>query len=129
VLQTLVALLPWNVTVEFSTHISDVENIEATAERPAHVRVTIEPSQKHHHPDWPGTTRAVEVDAVIGCDGVKSVTRACIGSHDLDGATGKTQRYTGTYAYRGLLDAEEARKVVGESVMTATMWCAKDKVS
>jgi 2-polyprenyl-6-methoxyphenol hydroxylase-like FAD-dependent oxidoreductase len=79
VLQTLVALLPSNVTVEFSTHISDVsdvENIEATAERSAHVRVTIEPSQKHHHLDWPGTTRAVEVDAVIGCDGVKSVTRA-----------------------------------------------------
>jgi salicylate hydroxylase len=119
VLETLLRLLPSTVKTEFSSHISDAENVEATADRPAFVRLTIEPSQRHHHPDWPGQTRTFEADAVIGCDGVKSVLRRCIGTH---GADGLVTRYTGTYAYRGLLDMKKAVEVNGESVRTAQMW-------
>jgi 2-polyprenyl-6-methoxyphenol hydroxylase-like FAD-dependent oxidoreductase len=129
VLEILLPLLPSNVQTEFSTRVSDVENVEATATRSAHVRLTIEPSQKHNNPDWPGTTRSFEADVVIGCDGVKSVVRNCIGARGLGSIAGQTQRFTGTYAYRGLLDVTDARKVNGDSVVTPTMWLARNKVS
>jgi salicylate hydroxylase len=119
VLETLLRLLPSTVKTEFSSHISDAENIEATADRPAFVRLTIEPSQRHHHPDWPGQTRTFEADAVIACDGVKSVLRQCIGAHGTDG---RVTRYTGTYAYRGLLNMKKAVEANGESVRTPQMW-------
>jgi 2-polyprenyl-6-methoxyphenol hydroxylase-like FAD-dependent oxidoreductase len=127
ILELLLTMLPSNVKTEFSAHITNAENIEATAERAAHVRLTIEPSRRHHHPDWPGTTRQFEADAVIACDGVKSVLRKSIGAHGLDGATGQV-RYTGTYAYRGLLPVEDAVRLNGEGAKLTTMWFAPSKV-
>jgi 2-polyprenyl-6-methoxyphenol hydroxylase-like FAD-dependent oxidoreductase len=118
--------VPANVTTEFSAHVADVENVEATAERPAFVRLTIEPSQKRRDPNWPGETRTFEADAVIGCDGVKSIVRKCIGA---TGPNGLVTRYTGTYVYRALIDSEKVRAVTGESVMTPLMYCGPDAVS
>jgi salicylate hydroxylase len=120
-------MLPSNVKTEFSAHVANAEVIDATAERAAHVRLTIEPSQRHQSPDWPGTTRHFEADAVIACDGVKSVLRKSIGAHGLDGATGQV-RYTGTYVYRGLLKVDDAVRLNGESARMPGMWYAPSKV-
>jgi salicylate hydroxylase len=38
-------------------------------------------------------------------------------------------QYTGTYAYRGLLDLEQAVEKVGDFVREPAMWMGKDKVS
>lgn len=50
----------------------------------------------------------VVVDAVIGCDGVKSVLRPLIVGSDV------IPKFTGEYAYRALVPAQIARETLGE---------------
>jgi 2-polyprenyl-6-methoxyphenol hydroxylase-like FAD-dependent oxidoreductase len=127
-LERLLPFLPSNVKTEFSSRITDAENVEATAERPTHVRLTITPSQKHRDPDYVGPTRTFEADVVIGCDGVKSVLRTCVGAKGLDGATGRTERYTGSYGYRGLVKADDAVLANGNGVSVPSLWFGPSKV-
>jgi salicylate hydroxylase len=124
----LLSLLPPNVTKHFSSHIIKVENIPgADGHRPT-ARLHIGPSQLHHHPDGPGEQWTFDADAVIGCDGVKSKIRQCLGFSNGPNGSGRV-RYTGTYAYRGLLDMEAVVQKNGEGAREAIMWFAPDKVS
>ena len=62
----------------------------------------------------------VETDAVIGCDGIKSITRrAVLGSTypDLVEPT-----YAGRYAYRAIVPMKEATEIVGCYAPNATMF-------
>jgi salicylate hydroxylase len=129
----LIPFLPSNVKVEFSARVSHIENVEATFNRPAHVRMIVERAQKHHQSDShisdsSDTTRNFEADAVIGCDGIKSAVRQNIGAHSVEGGTGQ-MRYSGTYAYRALLSKDEAIKVNGQDAMKPAMWYGPNKAS
>lgn len=62
----------------------------------------------------------VEVDAVVGCDGIKSKVRS-----SLMAASGKTvePQYVGEYAYRSLIDAEVVQGILGEKIaVNANLW-------
>jgi salicylate hydroxylase len=127
VLEALQPFLPTNVTTEFSAHITRVENVPGTAARAAHVRLIIEPSRRHR--DTPGAAldagaaRVFEADAVVGCDGVKSIVRARAAS----GAPAE-MRYTGTYIYRGLVDMGDAVRAGGERVRSPMLLCGPSAV-
>ncbi|KAJ9605970.1 hypothetical protein H2200_009819 [Cladophialophora chaetospira] len=57
------------------------------------------------------------VDAVIGCDGVKSLVR-----NVLHGGQEQCEpQFTGKYAYRGLVPIEDAVKVLGEKALNQMM--------
>ncbi|QSZ29222.1 hypothetical protein DSL72_003734 [Monilinia vaccinii-corymbosi] len=58
-----------------------------------------------------GTT--ADADAVIGCDGIKSITRRIVLGDDHDAAT---PVFSGKYAYRGLIPMEKAVAAIGESL-------------
>ncbi|KAE9983142.1 hypothetical protein BLS_004542 [Venturia inaequalis] len=50
-------------------------------------------------------------DAVVGCDGIKSKTRACmLGEQD----PASKAEYSGKYAYRGLVPMAKAKELLGE---------------
>lgn len=126
-MEVLLKLVPSNVTKRFSSHVTEVKNIPATDGKPARVLLQILPSELHHHPDWPADPWSLEVDAVIGCDGIKSTVRNSIKLGDGPDRGGRV-RYTGTYAYRGLLPMEEAAKQCGELVREPLLWLAPNKV-
>jgi salicylate hydroxylase len=127
VLEVLLKLLPPNVTKHFNSHISEVRNVEGRGGQPPRARLHVSASQRHHHPDWPGEQWTFDADAVIGSDGVHSAIRSSIGLSDGPNGAGCV-RYTGTYAYRGLLDMEAAVKKEGESMREPIMWTAPNKV-
>jgi salicylate hydroxylase len=58
-------------------------------------------------------------DAVIGCDGVKSRIRQIL----LEGHDSVEPRFTGKYAYRGLIPMKEAAKAIGEIARNSHMTC------
>lgn len=58
-------------------------------------------------------------DAVIGCDGVKSRIRQIL----LQGHDSVEPRFTGKYAYRGLIPMEQATKAIGEIARNSHMTC------
>jgi salicylate hydroxylase len=139
--------MPESVQRHFSQHVVAAENLPS-----GRARLTITPSQQHQHPDWPGTTTTFDADAVIGCDGVKSAVRGSLGLGDgqdgpedaapAGGASGGGQRaagskahgggrvrYTGTYAYRGLLDMDAAVRENGEGARVPALWVAPGKVT
>ena len=58
-----------------------------------------------------GTT--AEADAVIGCDGVRSVCRQFVFGED---SPYTKQVFSGKYCYRGLVPMDKARKVLGDEV-------------
>lgn len=64
-----------------------------------------------------GTTTMA--DAVIGCDGVKSRIRQIL----LQGHDSVEPRFTGKYAYRGLIPMEQATKAIGETARNSHMTC------
>jgi salicylate hydroxylase len=124
-LDAFLPLLPSNVSVEFSAHVTKVENIRCSDERPARVQLSIAPSE-HRDPEWQGNVRTFDADIVIGCDGVKSAVRHSLGLTGQDGSGGQV-RYTGSYAYRELLDMETAVRMNGEGVRVPAMWYAPGK--
>jgi salicylate hydroxylase len=127
VLEVLLNLLPPNVTKHFNSHVTEVHNIEGQKGQHSRARLHVSPSQNHRDPDWPGEVWKFDADAVIGCDGVHSVVRTCLGLNSGPNGAGRV-RYTGTYAYRGLLDMKTAVKKEGESVKEPIMWVAPNKV-
>lgn len=61
-----------------------------------------------------------EADAIIGCDGVRSRTRAIMVGEDHPAAMAS---YTHKYAYRGLVPMSQASMALGvERAMNATCW-------
>jgi salicylate hydroxylase len=127
VLEVLLKMLPPNVTKHFDSHVSEVQNLEGQDGRPSRARLYVSAGQRHHHPDWPGEQSMFDADAVIGCDGVHSVIRNSLGLSDGANGAGRV-RYTGTYAYRGLLDMEAAVKKEGEAMREPINWTAPNKV-
>lgn len=90
-LDELIALLPPDCT-NFGKRVEGMENLGNG------VRL-------HFHD---GT--AAEASAVIGCDGIKSGVRRILFGKETDA------RFTGKFAYRGLLPMEKAIDVVGEKL-------------
>jgi salicylate hydroxylase len=60
-----------------------------------------------------GTT--AEADVVVGCDGIKSVARKIVLGPDHGAANAK---FSGKYAYRGLIPMEKAVEALGEELAT-----------
>lgn len=66
-----------------------------------------------------------EADAIIGCDGVKSRTRALLVGENHPAATAS---YTHKYAYRGDVPMSQATLVLGEErAMNSTCWVREPK--
>lgn len=117
-LESLLPLLPKTVTTHFASRVNKVENLPGN-------KVLIHTTPPHQpHPDYPSETtesgRTFEVDVCIGCDGVKSAVRGSIGLNAV-------VRYTGTYAYRGLLPLDKAFERTGERVRVPRMWLGPQK--
>lgn len=65
-----------------------------------------------------------EADAILGCDGIKSRTRAILVGEDHPAAK---PVYTNKYAYRGLIPMDEAVQVLGEErAVNSSMWVSAD---
>jgi len=108
-LESLLPLLPVTVTTHFARKVVKVENLPSD-------KVLIHTSPPHQpHPD-----ATFEADVCIGCDGVKSAVRASLGLGDV-------VRYTGTYAYRGLLPIPQAVARTGEVARVPRMWIGPHK--
>lgn len=61
-----------------------------------------------------------EADAVVGCDGIKSRTRAVLFGDDHPSAR---PSYTHKYAYRAIVPMEKAVEVIGEErALNASLW-------
>jgi salicylate hydroxylase len=120
-LDALIKCLPPNVTTHFSSHVTGVENTGNGT-----VKLSIAPPSAHLHPEWPGEQVTFEATVAIGCDGIKSAVREAL--RHPGKLNGGQLRYTGTYAYRGLLDMEEAVKQIGEVARVPRMWLAEQKV-
>jgi salicylate hydroxylase len=70
-----------------------------------------------------GTT--AEADAIVGCDGVNSRTRAVVLGEDHPAVKSV---YTGKYVYRGLIPMDDAIKAVGEEkAQNAQLWMGPDR--
>lgn len=64
-----------------------------------------------------GDGSSAVADAVIGCDGIKSRTRASL-------FPGIEPRYAEEYAYRSLVDAEVVKEIMGKTLGgNAQLWC------
>ncbi|KAJ9101804.1 hypothetical protein QFC21_003143 [Naganishia friedmannii] len=143
--------LPESVQVHFGSHLTYIENFDTSAtadsssvttglqemslsedkaddarihtqgrKRERGVRLYIDKPARDAHPDYPAEAQVFECDVCIGCDGVKSAVRKAL-------ALGGTVRYTGTYAYRGLLPMDKAVALCGEDVRVPKMWCGEQK--
>ncbi|KAM3069355.1 hypothetical protein ACMFMG_005461 [Clarireedia jacksonii] len=67
----------------------------------------------------------VEVDGVIGCDGIKGITRRMVlGERYPEEVKSK---YAHTYVYRGIAPIEDAKKVCGTYAEDARWWMMKGK--
>ncbi|CAG8976049.1 hypothetical protein HYALB_00010331 [Hymenoscyphus albidus] len=94
-LDILVALVPKDVP-KFGKKLVDIEELEGG---------------KLEMKFADGTT--AQTDAVVGCDGVKSRTRALLLGPDHPAVS---PRFTGKYAYRGLIPMEQAVEALGDEV-------------
>jgi salicylate hydroxylase len=66
---------------------------------------------------------SVHVDALIGCDGVKSRVRQILITSTGENAEHFEPCFTGKYAYRGLIPMEEAIEAAGEQVLDNLIIC------
>lgn len=68
----------------------------------------------------------VTVDAVVGCDGVKGITRQLV-LGDVAPPEHVAPAYCGIYVYRGILPMDQAREILGTHAGDAKWFMAKDK--
>ncbi|EIN03927.1 FAD/NAD(P)-binding domain-containing protein [Punctularia strigosozonata HHB-11173 SS5] len=101
-LECLLARLPPTVSTHFSSRVISVENISSRDDQAPHVRLTTV------HPDSSNSIQ-FKADIALGCDGVKSMVR-----DSFQQEMGACVRYTGTYAYRGLMNLEKAASEAGD---------------
>ncbi|ORY59170.1 salicylate 1-monooxygenase sala [Pseudomassariella vexata] len=67
---------------------------------------------------------SAQADAVIGCDGIKSRTRALVVGED---HPGMRAQYTHKYAYRGVIPMEKAVEALGEErAVNGCLWLGPD---
>ncbi|KAF2093972.1 FAD/NAD(P)-binding domain-containing protein [Rhizodiscina lignyota] len=66
-----------------------------------------------------------EADAVIGCDGVKSRVRPIL-LRKIGDEEGINPRFSGKYAYRGLIPIDEAVATIGDVAKRSHMWYGYD---
>lgn len=113
--------------MHFNSQVTHAENIRSSPNTTISTGVrlhiaTPEYSDSHKQGD------IFECAFAVICDGVNSAVRRRLGLEGtVKGAPGRV-RYTGTYAYRGLLDKEKAIEKNGPNAAEQTMWIAKDKV-
>jgi salicylate hydroxylase len=67
----------------------------------------------------------VDVDAVVGCDGIKSRVRPILMKMIGDEKAVNPQ-FSGKYAYRGLIPMDEAVEALGEIARRSHMWYGYD---
>ena len=116
--------------MHFRSRVTYAENVKSSSSNDgsSSVRLHIAASDAPTHPEWPSKQTTFDCVFAIGCDGVKSAVRAHLGLEGTEKGTGGRVRYTGTYAYRGLLDKTKAVEKNGEVAEEPTMWLSKDKV-
>jgi salicylate hydroxylase len=105
-LDELVKLIPETVKVVFGKKVKDV----VKADESGGMKVVFEDGE------------AVEVDAAIGCDGIRSVCRrVLLGDDDV------TARavYSGKYAYRKVVSMEKAVEAAGNEIENRTIYVGK----
>ena len=105
-LDELVKLVP----DEFASFQKRVDQVEETA---AGVRL-------HFHDG-----SSAEHTAVIGCDGIKSRTRKILLGEDKAESTAK---FTGKYAYRGLIPMEKAVALLGDELARNAQMCMRSSI-
>ncbi|TVY13951.1 6-methylsalicylic acid decarboxylase atA [Lachnellula arida] len=104
-LARLIDLLPETVGVKFGKRVIDVEGDDE--DEPGKTRVRFEDGTEVH------------VDAVIGCDGIRSACRRILLGEDDRGANAV---YSGKYAYRKVVDMNKAIKAVGPEVQNRQVY-------
>ncbi|EIN03928.1 FAD/NAD(P)-binding domain-containing protein [Punctularia strigosozonata HHB-11173 SS5] len=114
-LDCLLQHMPSNVTTHFSTRVTEVRNVDDGNGTPSRACLSIMTANST-------STEWFEASAVIGCDGVKSVVRDSFHSE-----MGGRILYSGSYAYRGLVDMKKAVEQTGEIMRQPAMWMGKDK--
>jgi salicylate hydroxylase len=99
-LDGLVNLIPKEVDIVFGKKVVDV--LEDKSSDPGRMRV------------WFHDGSEVQVDTVMGCDGIWSACRQVLLSPRNKSAKAV---YSGKYAYRGVVDTEKAVKAGGKEVV------------
>ena len=102
-LEKLVELLPKSVEVQFGKRIIDVRGDEEDGK----TRIRFEDGTEAY------------VDAVIGCDGIRSACRRILLGEDDRSANAV---YSGKYAYRKVVDMKKAVRAVGPEVENRQMY-------
>jgi len=108
-LDGMVSLMNENVVSHFGHRFISAKNIDEQVE------LILE--------NMAGENVKFSADILVGCDGVKSAVRTCLKSLPKEPRI----RYTGTYAYRGLLSAEKAVPLCGNAIMSPRMWLGPSK--
>ncbi|TVY36419.1 6-methylsalicylic acid decarboxylase [Lachnellula occidentalis] len=104
-LAKLIDLLPEAVEVRFGKRVIDVESDDM--DEPGKTRVRFEDGTDVH------------VDAVIGCDGIRSACRRILlGDNDRSA----NAVYSGKYAYRKVVDMSKAIKAVGPEIQNRQVY-------
>ncbi|KAE9368316.1 putative salicylate hydroxylase [Stipitochalara longipes BDJ] len=67
----------------------------------------------------------VVVDALVGCDGIKGMTRRAVLHERYPEEV--AAKYTHTYVYRGIAPMEDARAIMGEYAEDARWWMMEEK--
>lgn len=136
-LEAFLPLLPPNVTTHFSTRVTGVQNVHKESDKPSsHVRVSVA-----HLGNESAAPEYFDVAMALGCDGIRSIVRLqdmpfepyfCLQfgqvRESFPREIGGMIRYSGTYAYRGLLDLDKAIAKVGDFAQGPTNWVGKDRV-
>ncbi|KAH8923128.1 FAD/NAD(P)-binding domain-containing protein [Atractiella rhizophila] len=104
-LSLLLSRLPPTCTVHFSSRLTSYTS-------PSDSSVTTLHFEDGH---------TFETDLLIGCDGVRSVVRAGLFGDEYKA------RFTGTCAFRGLIEVEKARQALGDWATKPVMWLGVDK--
>jgi len=67
----------------------------------------------------------VRVDALVGCDGIKGMTRKAVLEERYPEEV--PAKYTNTYVYRGIVPMEKAREIMGVYAEDARWWMMEEK--
>jgi 2-polyprenyl-6-methoxyphenol hydroxylase-like FAD-dependent oxidoreductase len=105
-LEVMTKLVPEG-TVRFNKRVAEVRNLAGRVE------MRFEDGE------------VVVVDALVGCDGIKGMTRRAVLQERYPEEV--AAKYTNTYVYRGIAPMEEARKIMGSYAEDARWWMMEEK--
>lgn len=106
-IETLASLMPDSIKIVFNKEVKDVEQ---TSDDRTRVSFTDDTQ--------------IAVDAVIGCDGIRSFCRRMIVGEDHPSAS---PRYTGRYCHRGVIPMDLAVKAIGPVAQTRRLILGHDR--